>query len=265
MSPGLRRGFSLIELLVVIAVTATLLALLLPALAGARTRARTALCGTRLQQLGLAATMYQNDYAGALPQSVIELPEGGTRIGGLLFGGKKGGLPLYGVDRFGPERRPLNGYVHAGTVPRDSERVAFEMEPFRSPMDKGATELPVPLPEFASPASMYDLMGTSYAINDHDLNGPGSATLIPATGGAMPPIADPSKTWLLGSQTIYTYDQDIDRGEYWYSPTSVEANLLFVDSHVRLKVPVPNALCDVENTTPDYTFLTAPGRITPIP
>ncbi len=256
-----RRGFTLIELLVVVAVVAALISILLPALGGARARAKVVLCGTRLQQLGVATTMYLNDFANCLPQTAVQSPEGDTTFCGLLFGGKKGQVAAYGLDTFGPERRPLNSYVHAGAVPPDSAKGPFEMEAFRSPMDKGAAELPIA--DYCATDSMYDLLGTSYAINDHDLNGPSSATLIPLNGGAMPVVADPTHTWMLGSQTIYNYEQDSDRGERWYSPATVEANLLFVDIHARLRVPVPNKLCDVENTTPDYTFLTVPGRIMP--
>src|SRR6185369_16005184 len=112
-----------------------------------------------------------------------------------------------------------------------------EMEAFRSPMDKGAAEMYLPLPEFSHPDSLYDLLGASYTLNDHSLDGEFSRTLVPDIGGPMPPVADPSKTWMIGSHTIYNFQQDSDRGERWYSPGSVEANLLFVDSHVRVRVP----------------------------
>jgi hypothetical protein len=73
-------------------------------------------------------------------------------------------------------------------------------------------------------------------------------------------VADPTKTWLIGSHTIYNFQQDSDRGERWYDPVRVQANLLFVDLHIRLTVPVPDVLCEVENTTVNYTFLTVPGE-----
>jgi prepilin-type N-terminal cleavage/methylation domain-containing protein len=258
-----RRGFTLIELLVVIAVIGVLLALAVPALSGARLRARVTLCGSRLQQLGLATGMYLGDFNNALPQTVLKVPDIGPFASGMLFGGKKGQLPMLGVDEIGAERRPLNPYVHQGLVPPDAAPGSFPMEPFRSPLDRGAAEMYLPLPEYSHPESLYDLLGTSYALNDHTLDGDFTRTLIPDGGGKMPEVADPTKTWLIGSHTIYNFQQDSDRGERWYDPERVQANLLFVDLHIRLTVPVPDVLCEVENTTVNYTFLTVPGRVLP--
>ena len=57
------RLFTLIELLVVIAIIAILAAMLMPALEAARQKAQEVRCVNRLHQTGLAAIMYENDYA----------------------------------------------------------------------------------------------------------------------------------------------------------------------------------------------------------
>ena len=61
-----RRGFTLIELLVAIAIIALLIAVLVPALSAARGKGKSAVCGTRLRQLGQALHMYAHDFDGML-------------------------------------------------------------------------------------------------------------------------------------------------------------------------------------------------------
>ena len=58
----LNRAFTLIELLVVIAIIAILAALLLPALAGAKARAKATACKSNLKQISLGLIMYVGDF-----------------------------------------------------------------------------------------------------------------------------------------------------------------------------------------------------------
>jgi len=66
VGPMGRRGFSIMELLVVIAIIALLMALLLPALFGARGAARTAVCSSNMRQLSMMAATYFTDHQGAI-------------------------------------------------------------------------------------------------------------------------------------------------------------------------------------------------------
>ncbi|MCB9848938.1 MAG: prepilin-type N-terminal cleavage/methylation domain-containing protein [Phycisphaeraceae bacterium] len=256
---GRSRGFTLIELLVVISIIALLIGILIPSLGAARDSARSLRCGTNLNQIGVALSMYIPEHREALPQvridpgtnEPVEAPNGFNI--GSLFGGKKGLLPVYGINTVGADRRPLNAYLGGGFGPDD------EVEYFSDPSDGGTTDPFLSFFPFIDPTStMYDLVGTSYNLNDHapdtDPMGEIYPTLIPPEGGIMPPVANTSRTWVCGDQPIYNFDDGGDRGQRWHHG-KVQANLLFLDNHVGLGLPVPEG---PRHTTEDYTFLPTP-------
>jgi prepilin-type N-terminal cleavage/methylation domain-containing protein/prepilin-type processing-associated H-X9-DG protein len=82
---GKGRGFTLLELLIVVAIIAVLAAVLFPVFAQAREKARATACLSNARQVGLAMTMYMQDYdevilpwfvaTGQLPQLNSPDPE----------------------------------------------------------------------------------------------------------------------------------------------------------------------------------------------
>jgi prepilin-type N-terminal cleavage/methylation domain-containing protein len=66
-SDGAKSGFTLIELLVVVAIIAILAAMLLPALASAKEKARRTQCKSNLRQVVLGAILYAGDNSEYFP------------------------------------------------------------------------------------------------------------------------------------------------------------------------------------------------------
>ena len=73
----MRQSFTLIELLVVVAIIAVLVSILLPALNSARANAQSVVCKSNLRQIGLALSLYSEDYGGHIPQAAVLRRGGG--------------------------------------------------------------------------------------------------------------------------------------------------------------------------------------------
>jgi prepilin-type N-terminal cleavage/methylation domain-containing protein len=72
--PGEERAFTLMELLVVIAIIAILVALLVPALAGAKSKARGIVCLNNERHWGLGFSIYAEDNEDQFPWEGLDLP-----------------------------------------------------------------------------------------------------------------------------------------------------------------------------------------------
>jgi prepilin-type processing-associated H-X9-DG protein len=104
-----RRAFTLVELLVVISTIALLLALLMPALAAARSQAHGLVCRSNLRQLVLAGVGYATEHDGFYVPGAQDMLEGAGR---RRWHGFRDTL----AEPFDASKGPLAGFLADGRV-----------------------------------------------------------------------------------------------------------------------------------------------------
>lgn len=102
MTTNRRHAFTLIELLVVIAIIATLLAVLLPALSGARAQGQSVKCKSNLRYVGVGLIMYSDVNEGYVIPSYNLPALGTTNVTGGPNQPLDGWGPIMDRDKFVP-------------------------------------------------------------------------------------------------------------------------------------------------------------------
>lgn len=126
-SSAVHFGFTLVELLVVIGIIAVLIALLLPALAGARAQAKAVRCQSNVRQLVAALFAYAVDNRGKFPPNQYSLAPGrcwydADRIGSIIYPGTinravEGGVAVCPEDEFARRSYAMNVWASSAADP----------------------------------------------------------------------------------------------------------------------------------------------------
>src|SRR5208282_1649307 len=234
---ALRPGFTLIELLVVIAIIAILAAMLLPALARAKSHGLQTKCLSNLKQLNVAMEMYCADYNDTCPSS-----------NSLVFAGVQ-------QDIWWWYKELDKAYLGFKGLSSSNDYV------FQCPKDRGWK----PSPVWPNPLWTYqDLDYGSYVYNGCDND---NGTGYNLNNIKLSTVAHPVRTWLMAEwpiQWAYSWHYSMT-GNQNISYNNALVNCSFVDGHAAAVqvyyntrdgiAPVCYATADIP---PTYNYQNAP-------
>ena len=180
-------AFTLIEMLVVIGTIAVLAAVLFPVFASVRERARQTSCASNLRQIGLAMSVYSQDYDDFYPYGADPLdktpdfwsldPQAQSNVQTMPY--------LHDI---------LTPYLHAPAVWRcPSDSGSDTLKEWGDPVTGTATV-------FAAHPSMYQAFGTSYKYNtafalQHKLFGSSAYTITEIGPSNFVILCDLTGSW----------------------------------------------------------------------
>jgi prepilin-type N-terminal cleavage/methylation domain-containing protein len=177
ISPRRHAGFTLIELLVVISTIAVLIALLLPAVQGAREAARRIQCVNNLKQLGLALHNYESPNQVFPPAS-----QGGMYSVYMNYTGYSFILPyIEQGNAYNTFNFSLNVYsgstaYYGWTLPGNSTGVSLQFAAFLCPSNRSVGEVGATI---GSGAAAYTLEPGKIAVTDYLFNAGAGRYVIP--------------------------------------------------------------------------------------
>ena len=213
-----QRAFTLIELLVVIAIIAILAALLLPALARAKEKAKQTQCASNQHQIGIGYRMYVDDNNDSYP----------AQPGWATGGGQTGSYTLdaavgasFGIKVL-PDQRPLNRYVPSA-------------EAWHCPSDKGdplygCKNCFIEFGNSYLPQFGWDSYRTKHVAGDsREPRGSDAATPMKASEVAR----SPANKIIQGDWDWHGNRNDQSSGYLWHTYRGQRReNMLFGDGHV---------------------------------